>query len=180
MRTTVTHELHQPWLHVGINQGALKSIAAWVSPAEVLCKMVWVQFSLRSLKSSPGKVVKLETNRGYCSHPSTEPDDEHAGGERITKMNQVSFHSQDSHCLRKHRKLKVDQEDSRGRPVVKNPPANARDVGLIPKIRWTEEPGELQSMGSQRVEHDLASEHTCTHSEASTCRGAAELVCRNY
>jgi len=26
------------------------------------------------------------------------------------------------------------------------------------KIPWTEEPGRLQSMGSQRVEHDLATE----------------------
>ena len=61
--------------------------------------------------------------------------------------------------------------------VVKNPPANAgdvRDLGSIPglgrspgrgngnllqyscwRIPWTEEPSELQSMGSQRVGHDL-------------------------
>ena len=60
--------------------------------------------------------------------------------------------------------------------MVKNPPANAgdvRDVGLIPglgrspggehgnplqilawRIPWTEEPGRLQSMGSQIVGHD--------------------------
>ena len=60
--------------------------------------------------------------------------------------------------------------------VVKNPPVNAgdvRDVGLIPglgrsldqemathssilagRIPWTEEPGGLQSIGSQRVGHD--------------------------
>ena len=60
--------------------------------------------------------------------------------------------------------------------VVKNPPANAgdpRDTGWIPgsgrcpgggmatrsnipawKIPWTEEPGKLQSMGLQRVQHD--------------------------
>ena len=59
--------------------------------------------------------------------------------------------------------------------IVKNPPANAGDAGdasLIPesgrsleeematpssildwKIPWTEEPGGLQSMGSQRVRH---------------------------
>ena len=63
-----------------------------------------------------------------------------------------------------------------GGAVVKNPPANAGDagdMGLIPgsgdllekemathssilayKIPWTEEPGGLQSMGSQRVGHD--------------------------
>ena len=62
--------------------------------------------------------------------------------------------------------------------VVKNPPANAgdpRDTGWIPgsgrcpgggmatrsnipawKIPWTEEPGKLQSMGLQRVQHDWA------------------------
>ena len=28
------------------------------------------------------------------------------------------------------------------------------------KIPWTEEPGRLQSMGSQKVEHDKATEHT--------------------
>ena len=30
------------------------------------------------------------------------------------------------------------------------------------RIPWTEEPGGLQSMGSQRVRHDLAAEHTHT------------------
>ena len=60
--------------------------------------------------------------------------------------------------------------------VVKNPPAKAgdiRDTGSVPglgrcsgegkgnpysilvwRISWTEEPGGLQSMGSQRVGHD--------------------------
>ena len=28
------------------------------------------------------------------------------------------------------------------------------------RIPWTEKPGELQSMGSQRVRHDLVTEHT--------------------
>ena len=63
-----------------------------------------------------------------------------------------------------------------GGSVVKNLPANAGDagdVGLIPglgrspgeevathssapvwRIPWTEEPGRLQSMGSQRAGHD--------------------------
>ena len=62
-----------------------------------------------------------------------------------------------------------------GGSEVKNQPANGGDVGLIPgserspregmavlssilawEIPWTEEPGRLQSMGSQRVGHDLA------------------------
>ena len=57
--------------------------------------------------------------------------------------------------------------------MVKNPPASAGDMGSIPGLirspgvgngnplqcpgmenPWTEEPGELQSMGSQRVGHD--------------------------
>ena len=57
-----------------------------------------------------------------------------------------------------------------GGPVVKNLPVSARDTSLIPgqedalekemathpsilawRIPWTEEPGGLQSMGSQRV-----------------------------
>ena len=59
--------------------------------------------------------------------------------------------------------------------MVKNLPAdagNSRDAGSIPgslekemanysstlawQVLWTEEPGGLQSMGSQRVGHDLA------------------------
>ena len=54
---------------------------------------------------------------------------------------------------------------------VKNPPAvdvipgSKRSPGegngslLAWEIPWTEEPGGLQSMGSQRVGHDLATEH---------------------
>ena len=58
--------------------------------------------------------------------------------------------------------------------MVKNPPANAGDTGLIPRsarssgegngnplqgtltweIPWTEEPGGLQSMGSQGIRQD--------------------------
>ena len=66
--------------------------------------------------------------------------------------------------------------------MVKNPPANAGNIrarGLIPglgnspggghgnhssilawRIPWTEETGKLQSIGSQRVGHDLARTHT--------------------
>ena len=71
--------------------------------------------------------------------------------------------------------------------MIKNPPANAEDVrgfdpwlgkipwrkkwqstpGFLPgESPWTEEPGRLQSMGSQRVGHnknDLARAHTHTH-----------------
>ena len=62
-----------------------------------------------------------------------------------------------------------------GGSVVKNSPANAGDASLIPgsgrapgegngnhsstlawEISWTEGPGGLQSTGSQRVRHDLA------------------------
>ena len=66
--------------------------------------------------------------------------------------------------------------------MIKNLPASAGDAGdrfdsrvrkdpleeemathcsiLAWKILWTEEPGRLQSMGSQRVRHDLATDHT--------------------
>ena len=68
--------------------------------------------------------------------------------------------------------------------MVKNLPANAGDTGgasLIPglgrspeeemaicssilgwKVPWTEEPGRLQSMGSQRVRHNRMTEHAHT------------------
>ena len=69
--------------------------------------------------------------------------------------------------------------------VIKNPPANAEDprhMGLIPgsgrypgegngtplhysglEISWTEEPGGLQSMGSQRVGHNRVTKHIHTY-----------------
>ena len=75
-------------------------------------------------------------------------------------------------------KTKIKQ--GRGFPggsAAKNLPANAENMGLIPdlgrypgegngthsstlvwEIPWTEEPGGLQSMGSQRVGDDLATE----------------------
>ena len=33
---------------------------------------------------------------------------------------------------------------------------------LVWEIPWIEEPGKPQSMGSQRVGHDLGTEHPCT------------------
>ena len=72
-----------------------------------------------------------------------------------------------------------------GGSVVKSPPANAGAAGLIPgkdpleeemathssilgwKIPWAEEPGALQSMGSQRVEHDRGIEHIPKHAPIS-------------
>ena len=36
------------------------------------------------------------------------------------------------------------------------------------KILWTEEPGRLQSMGSQRVRHDWACVHACTQAHTHT------------
>ena len=76
-----------------------------------------------------------------------------------------------------------------GCSVVKNAPANAGDTGLVPEsgrslekematlssiLPWriprTEEPGRLQSKGSQRVRHDLVNEclHTHTHTRTHT------------
>ena len=64
-----------------------------------------------------------------------------------------------------------------GGSVVKNLPAHAGDVGLIPGLRrfpgegnsnplqysclgnpWAEDPGRLQSIGSQRLGHNLATQ----------------------
>ena len=69
--------------------------------------------------------------------------------------------------------------------MVKHPPANAPDLDSISsqedplekemaahssllawEIPWTEEPGGLQSMGSQRMEHDLATKSAYTVNHA--------------
>ena len=36
------------------------------------------------------------------------------------------------------------------------------------RIPWTEEPGRLHCIGSQKVKHDLATEHTHTHTHTHT------------
>ena len=77
-------------------------------------------------------------------------------------------------------------------PVVKNSPANAgkiRDSGLIPglgrspeaghmethssilawRIQWTEEPGRLQSRGSQRVRHDWGTAAAAAAKSLQSC-----------
>ena len=84
----------------------------------------------------------------------------------------------------------LSQALDRGFPshsMVKNPPANAGDVGSIPewgrppekemathssilawKIPWTEEPGGLQSMGSQKSQTRLGDDNTRTHTGISS------------
>ena len=39
---------------------------------------------------------------------------------------------------------------------------------LVWKISWTEEPGGLQSMGSQRIWHDRGTNTHCTHKSVRT------------
>ena len=73
--------------------------------------------------------------------------------------------------------LKINYYNLVSYSVVKNLPANEGDAGLVPgsgrspgrgnsyhscihawRIPWTEDPGGLQSMGLQRVRHDLVTE----------------------
>ena len=73
-----------------------------------------------------------------------------------------------------------------GGSQVKNPPAKqemqvwslgqedplkkemATHTSIAWKTQWTEEPGQLQSMESQRVGHDWATEHTHTQMQKET------------
>ena len=49
---------------------------------------------------------------------------------------------------------------------------------LVWRIPWTEEPGGLQSMGSQRVRQDLMTEHT--HRYISLSRNIKNISTRDY
>ena len=42
------------------------------------------------------------------------------------------------------------------------------------RIPWTEDPGRLQSMGSQRVGHDWGTMHTCMSSDMAVVPAAYE------
>ena len=77
-----------------------------------------------------------------------------------------------------------------GGSVVKNPPVSVGDLWvmkipwsrkqqLVPsilawKIPWTEEPGRLQSRGSQKVKHGWATEHT--HTQLVFSRGGSAVT----
>ena len=84
--------------------------------------------------------------------------------------------------------------------MVKNPPAHAGDAGSIPgqedlqeeematrssilawEIPWTEEPGGLQSMGSQRLRHDLVTkpQPPCLISRVTQAK-CLSLACFNH
>ena len=45
------------------------------------------------------------------------------------------------------------------------------------RIPWTEEPGGLQCMGSQRVEHNLSN---LAHTHESPKKGASKTKCKKY
>ena len=51
----------------------------------------------------------------------------------------------------------LGQEDPLGKGMA------THSNNLARRIQWTEKPGGLQSMGSHRVGHDWATEHTCRH-----------------
>ena len=110
--------------------------------------------------------------------------------------NQPNFSGQ---TLRDHYWLVCFCWDSQVALVVKNLPANAGDIrneGLIPGLRrfpgrgmaptpvvlpteipWTERPGGLQSIGSQRVSHSW-SDLALAHTHVST---ASDILCsRNF
>ena len=48
------------------------------------------------------------------------------------------------------------------------------------RIPWTEEPGGLQSMGSQRVRHEWVTEHSCAHPGVYIQKKLHNVVCQNY
>ena len=84
--------------------------------------------------------------------------------------------------------------------MIKNLPANAGDTrdasSILGSARppgegndnplwysclenpWAEEPGGLQSMGSQRVGHDYMTEHTPHLSNLNTCTNTLEILPR--
>ena len=51
-------------------------------------------------------------------------------------------------------------------PLEEEMPTHSRILAW--KILWTEEPDGIQFMGSQRVGHDLVTEHTHTHTHTHT------------
>ena len=98
----------------------------------------------------------------------------HSDSSRNTWMNEWKRKRQ------QYTELNVPEMGFPSGAVVKNLPANAGEAGSIPGlgtspeemtthssilawgIPWTEEPGWLQSMGSQRVGHDWALTHKCS------------------
>ena len=73
-------------------------------------------------------------------------------------------------AMQKTRVLSLSGEDSLEKRMT------THSSILAWRIPWTEEPGKLQSMGSQTVEHNRATNtHTHTHADFHTLKGHSFL-----
>ena len=59
-------------------------------------------------------------------------------------------------------------------PLEKDMPTHSTILAWA--ITWTEEPGRLQSMRSQRVRHNRATGHACTHATILSLSIAREQI----
>ena len=119
-------------------------------------KICWRRDWLPTPVFRPGEFHGLYSPWGCKESDTTERLSQYCVSFCCTAVNPLYIHPLFLRCpshLGHHRPLSGS--------VVKNPPANARDSGdkematcsgiLAWEILWTEEPGGLQSMGSQRV-----------------------------
>ena len=119
--------------------------------------------------TSPGSMHETSV-QGWCIGKTQRDGMEREAGGGIGKGNTCKSMADSSQCMAKPKKLKKIKK--------KNPPAGDIKEGLIPVLRrslekemaiyssilaweipWTEEPGRLQSMGSQRVRSYWAHTH---------------------
>ena len=129
------------------------------------------QYSLTTPTGPPTHTLGI-CSRGSPAEASSEP--------QVGLPSLGVLHQEETHL--NTIKAAYDKPRLPGGAVGKNLPATAGDAGLIPsredpleeqmathssilawEIPWTEEPGGLQSMGSQRVGHDLVTEQEHDH-----------------
>ena len=75
----------------------------------------------------------------------------------------------ESTCNAGDRREKEKRVQSLGQEDPLREEMATHSIILAWKIPWTEEPGGLQSKGSQRIRHDWETEHTCREVSMSQC-----------
>ena len=140
------------WLDLLAVQGTFKSLLQHhSSKASILQPSAFFTTQLSYLYVTAGKIIALGTGYSLLCYKSLQSS---VAGSNENRSFCLSVCGQE---FRSNWTILLGWED----PLEEGLATHSSILAW--RIPWTEEPGGLRSKGSQRVRHDLATEHVCTH-----------------